>query len=162
MKKFALTLFVATFVIGLSSLSMAADNDAITVNYEVSAINELAIDQASVDLVVNAATAGSEPDADTDSTITYDITTNGSSKKITAAIDTAMPSNVSLKLDVTAPTGGTGAGQLTLSGTAQDAVTGVATVAEADISMSFELSATVAAGVVASANKTCTMTLTDA
>ncbi|MGB2983334.1 MAG: hypothetical protein WBC63_05665 [Candidatus Bipolaricaulia bacterium] len=149
----------------LLSLSLSAANlDTITVNYEVQAINELAISVAAVTLTIDSATAGSEPDDVTDnSTATYALTTNAATdaKKITAAIDTDMPSNVSLYLTLGAPTGGTSPGELLISATPADVVTAIETVAESTLSMTFRLSATVAAGVVASASKTLTLTLTD-
>jgi hypothetical protein len=143
----------------LSSMALAANSDTITVNYEVQAINELAITDAAVTLTVSAATAGSQPNAVTAST-TYDITTN-ETKKITAVLDTAMPANTTLTLNAAAPTGGTSAGAVTLTNVAADVVTGISEVAEAGKSLTFGLSATVSAGVVAAASKTCTLTVTN-
>lgn len=156
------TVLIALCVVLFSSAAFAASSDTITVTYEVQAINELNIDGASVTLTVNTATAGAEPTSATAST-TYDITTNCASnaKKLTAAINSAMPAGTTLQLNVTAPSGGVSAGATTITTTAADVVTGIDAVAESDIAMNFTLAATVAAGVVGSASKTLTLTLTN-
>jgi hypothetical protein len=158
-------LLAGVLVFGLTVPGWAAESDTITVNFAVAAINELNIDDASVTLTVNTATAGSEPDQATDSS-TYDITTNETGKKITAGLDSAMPAGATLYLNCTAPTGGTSEGDVDISsaitGTSDaDVVTGIDQVAEADITMTFKLSATVSSGVIASDSRTCTLTLTD-
>jgi hypothetical protein len=162
MKIFNTTLFFCICFLFFASLASAANNDTITVNYEVQAINELNIDGASVTLTVNAATAGAQPNQVTTST-TYDITTNcaADAKKLTAAINSDMPPGVTLKLNLTAPTGGTSPGDVTISSTPEDVITAIDAVAEANINMTFKMDATVSAGVVASDSKTLTLTLTD-
>ncbi len=145
-------------------LAIASNSDTITITYEVEAINELAIDVGSVELTINAATAGSEPTDDSDATTaTYAITTNAATngKKITAAIDTAMPSGVTLYVTLAPPTGATSSGETSISDTPANVVTAIEMVAEADLAITFRLSATVAAGVVASGEKTLTLTLVD-
>jgi hypothetical protein len=72
-----------------------------------------------------------------------------------------MPSGLTLRVNMTAPTGGTSAGAVALSSTAANAVTAIDAVAESNISMTFTLDATAAAGVVSSASKTCTLTIAD-
>jgi hypothetical protein len=62
---------------------------------------------------------------------------------------------------LTAPTGGSSAGQVLLSATAQDLVTGISTLAESGLTISYEFSADAAAGVIASAQKTVTFTVAD-
>ena len=112
-------------------------------------------------LTVNTGTAGSEPDTDTDASTTYDINTNGTDKKITGVLNTAMPSDVTLKVHLIARTGGTSADDTTLTAVAADLVTGITQVAEAGIGIEYILSATVTAGVVASAQKIVTLTVAD-
>jgi hypothetical protein len=140
----------------------AAANDTATVNYSVSAINEVAIDDASETFAISTATAGAQPDNDTDSGA-YDITTNcaANAKKLTAALDLAMPTGTTLVMNVTAPTGGTSANDVTLTAVAQNVVTAIDGVAEANIVISYTFTATVAAGVVTNTPKTLTLTLAD-
>jgi hypothetical protein len=141
----------------------AAANDTATVNYSVSAINELNLDDATKTFAISTATAGAQPNSDGDQTGTYDITTNcaANAKKITAALDLAMPTGTSLIMNVSAPTGGTSAGDVTLTAVAQNAVTLIDGVAEANIGIYYVFAATVAAGVVTNTPKTLTLTLAD-
>lgn len=132
-----------------------------TVTYEVTAINEISVSGAP-SLTVNAAVAGSAPTAVTDTASSWAVTTNDNSvngMKITAAIDTAMPTGVTLTANLTAPTGATSAGALTLGVTAVNAVTGIKLLNESALGITYQLSATSAAGVVVSATKTITYTI---
>ncbi len=161
MKKMFITALVMFLGLWAGNV-FAANSDTATINYEVQAINEVNIDDASETLTVNAATAGSQPTAATDSG-TYDITTNcaANAKKLTAAIASDMPTGVTLTMNVTAPTGASSAGAVTLSHTAADVVTSVDPVAETNIAISYSMSATVAAGVLSSSSRVLTLTLTD-
>jgi hypothetical protein len=161
MKKLTAVLAVAGLICATSGIALASDTATQTVTYEVEAINELSVSGNPGALIVDAATAGEEADAATDSATTYAITTNGTNKKITGAIDTAMPSDVTLTANLTTPTGGTSAGAVTLTAGAQDLVTGITERAETK-GISFELSALVTAGVVPSATKILTLTIVDA
>jgi hypothetical protein len=161
MKNNIKTSIVTLVVSGLAATSMLAANSAQqTVTYEVSPINELSVSSATVSLTVSAATAGSAPTAASDSSTSYAITTNESSRKITGALNTAMPTGVSLSASLAAPVGATSAGPVALTGTAQDLVTGISTLNESGKTITYNLSATSAAGVVPSASKTVTLTVT--
>lgn len=129
-----------------------------TVSYEVTAINEISV-TGSPSLVINDATAGSGLTSATASG-TYAVTTNQTNRKITAQLDASMPAGVTLSVALAAPTGGTSAGVVSLSTTAQDVVTGVSSVNESGLSIGYTLSATVAAGVVPAGNRTVTYTIT--
>ncbi|HYW10612.1 MAG TPA: hypothetical protein VE871_01615 [Longimicrobium sp.] len=129
-----------------------------TVSYEVAAVDQISV-SGSPSLVVNTATAGSGLTSASASG-TYAVTTNGTGRKITASLDTNMPSGVTLTVSLGAPTGATSAGTVTLSTTAQDVVTGITTVNQSGLSIGYGLSATVAAGVVPAGNKTVTYTIT--
>ena len=140
--------------------AFAASSATQSVTYEVSAINELSVSSSSVSLTVNAAVAGSAPTAASDSSTSYAITTNESNRKITGSLNTAMPSGVSLSASLAAPTGGSSAGAVALTAVAQDLVTGISTLNESAKAITYDLSATSAAGVVPSASKTVTLTIT--
>ncbi|UCB52267.1 MAG: hypothetical protein JSV10_09830 [Candidatus Zixiibacteriota bacterium] len=163
LKNLLIGMAVLGFVLGTSILAMSDNIATQSVSYEVSAINEIEVSGDPGALVVNTATAGSEPNAATDATTTWDITTNGGTdaKKLTGATDTDMPANTTLEINLTAPTGATSPGDVTLSATAADLVTLIDSVAESGLSITYTLSATVAAGVVTAASKTVTLTLTD-
>lgn len=159
MKK--LVLFIAAGFIVLACGNAFAQTATQTVTFQVTAIDEISASGDPGALIVNSATAGSQPDAATDATTSYNVTTNGSSKKITGSIDSAMPVNTTLGVTLTAPTGGSSPGQVMLTITDQDLVTGISTLAESGMSISYQFSATAAAGVIASSNRTVTFTFTD-
>jgi hypothetical protein len=159
MKKIT-ALLAAGMFLATSGIALATETATQAVTYEVQAINELSVSGNPGALTISTATAGDEPNAVSDSGTTYDITTNGTDKKITGAIDTAMPDNVTLTANLTTPTGGTSVGAVTLTAEAQDLVTGITEKAETK-GISFELSALVTAGVVPSATKTLTLTIAD-
>jgi hypothetical protein len=162
MKRLTVLAMTALFVAFMSGGLFAAANDTATINYSVSAINELNIDDATETFAISTATAGAQPDSDTAQTGSYDITTNcaANAKKITAALDLVMPTGTTLVMTLTAPTGAS-ASAVTLSATPQDAATLIDGVAQANIAIGYTFSATVAAGVVTNTPKTLTLTLAD-
>lgn len=161
MKKLTTLIVVAVLTSALASTAMAASTVNQTVSIAVSAINEISVSGNPVaPLTVSTATAGSEPNAVTDATTTYAITTNGSGKKITGKIDTAMPADTTLEVLLAAPTGGTATKQA-LSATAVDLVTGISKKAESGKTITYTFSATVAAGILTATTKTVTFTVTN-
>ncbi len=72
--------------------------------------------------------------------------TNGTTMKITGAIDSAMPTGLTLKVNLADPddTGSAvSAGDVILSATAADLVTGIGPVAQEGLTITYTLSATV-------------------
>lgn len=160
MKKYLIYLMVLG-LIGLSIMPAFAGPTANqSVNFQIGAINELSVSGNPATLVIDSATAGSQPDPATDSSTSYALTTNGSGKKITGQIDTAMPANTDLKVSLTAPTGGSSNGQQTLTTTAVDLVTGAGKKAQSGMAISYEFDATVDAD-PQSGTRTVTLTLTN-
>ena len=136
----------------------ATDNHTVTVT--VSAINELAIVGGNVTLTINTATAGSNPDNQTDAT-TSDLlwTTNEASKKITILSNIlAASANFTLTAEATGISGGTATAAQTPTTTAADFITGVATTI-GTCDLSYVGSATAAEGTGSDAH-TITYTLT--
>lgn len=154
--RYAAALALAAAAFGARDAS--AQTATQTVSYEVAAVNEISV-SGSPSLVINSATAGSGLSS-ASASATYAITTNETNRKVTAQIDSNMPSGVTLSVTLDAPTGGTSAGAVNLSTTAQDVVTGVSSINQSGLSITYGLSATVAAGVVAAGNKTVTYTIT--
>lgn len=146
---------LATFITIGSAEAQTATQD---VTFEVQAINELSF-SGSPSLVISSATAGSGPTQAT-ANATYAITTNETNRKITAQLNAALPTAVGLQVSLAAPSGGTSAGVVELSTTAQDVVTGIDPVNAAGLSVTYTLWATVAAGVVPSGTRTVTYTIT--
>jgi hypothetical protein len=155
-------LSVFLLFMALAGTAFAGNTAQITIYYSVQAIDEINIDGSSVTLTVSGAAAGQSPATATAAT-TYDITTNGGSdsKKLTAAIDTDMPADATLILDVTGPANGISEGPCTITSSPADVVTMIGSVAQSDIAMDFQLSAAPAAGAVSSGSRTLTLTLAD-
>jgi hypothetical protein len=162
-KKIVLTLAAAAvcFILGSGTASAQPVTDTAVVTYEVESITQLNLTGAA-NVKIVAGTAGQGLPSVTDSTgVTYDITNNAGagSMKLIGSINTAMPANTVLSVNVTAPSGASSAGFVALTASDQDLVTGIDNVNEAGVAISFKLDATVAAGVIASATKTFTMTI---
>lgn len=153
---FAATLAIAAA--GFAATDASAQTATQSVSYEVAAVDQISV-AGSPSLVVNSATAGSGLTSAT-AAGTYAVTTNGTNRKITASIDSNMPSGVTLTVSLGAPTGATSAGTVTLSTTAQDVVTGITTVNQSGLSIGYGLAADITAGVVPAGNKTVTYTIT--
>ena len=153
--------FASAFVLAVSVLAArdaSAQTATQTVSYEVAAVDQISV-SGSPSLVVNAATAGNALTSATASG-TYAVTTNGADRKITASIDSNLPTGVTLTVTLGAPTGATSAGAVTLGTTAQDVVTGISTVNESGLAIDYGLSASITAGVVPAGNRTVTYTVT--
>lgn len=134
----------------------------LTVGCSLALANEIFVSGNPSALVINTATAGFEPLPVSDASTTYSIDILDSNKKITGAIDAAMLANTYLKVALTAPTGATSIGQITLTTTDQDLVTGLEeNMVESGLGISYEFSAAVSAGILTMASKTVTFTITD-
>lgn len=162
-KKLVITLSAAAvcFTIGSGTASAQPVTDSVTVTYEVTAITQLNLNGAA-SLTIVAGTAGAGLPSVFDATgVTYDITNNAgaASMKLVGKINTDMPAGTALSVDVTAPLGAESEGLIALTTADQDLVLAIGNVDEALVAMSFKLEATVAAGVIASASKTFTMTV---
>ena len=112
-------------------------------------------------LVINSSVAGSQPASVTDATTTYSVVTTPAQMRITGSLNSNMPANVDLCVTLQAPTGGSSAGQVQLSTTAMDLVTGMNHhTNQGGLTITYKLSATVQAGVVSSSSRTVILTLT--
>ena len=160
MSKILLVSLATICSLALAGEALGANTDSHTVTVTVAAINELAISGGNITLTLNSATPGSDLDDATDST-TCDLlwTTNELTKKITAETNLGAP-NFALKVTATNVTGGTAAGEVTLSTTATDFVTGVAKTTRTR-ELAYGASATAAQGTGTDVH-TVLYTLTDA
>jgi hypothetical protein len=148
-------------ILGVCGTVFAATSATQQVTYQVSSINAISVSGNPGALIISTAVAGYQPAAVVDASTTYAITTNGSDKRITGVLNSAMPSNTALKATVTAPASGTSDGQVTLTASALNLVTGIGAVAQSGMTISYEFSATVASGIISSAQRTVTLTLAD-
>lgn len=158
MKSLRIAAALAIVAAAFAATDASAQTATQTVSYQVAAVDQISV-SGSPSLVVNSATAGSALNSATASG-TYAVTTNGTGRKITASLDSNMPTGVTLTVALGAPTGASSSGTVTLSTTAQDVVTNITTVNESGLSISYGLSAAITAGVVPAGNKTVTYTIT--
>ena len=150
---------LSTIALVVSAAGAASAQTATqTITFQIDAINQIAF-SGSPSLVINTATAGSNPTGAT-AVATWAVTTNQTGAKITASIGSNMPAGLTLSVNVTAPAGATSAGSLALSTTAVDLVTSITKLAQGSMAVSYSLSATAAAGVVSSTTRTVTYTIT--
>jgi hypothetical protein len=156
--KYIAAALLAVGILSLSQRAFAGSTATQTVSFEVQPIDELSV-SGSPSLVINSATAGGAPVSAT-ANATYAISTNQSDRKITAELDSDMPSGVTLDANVAAPNGASSTGAQSLSTTPVDVVTGISTLNESGKNISYTLSATTAAGVVPAASRTVTYTIT--
>jgi cytoskeletal protein RodZ len=160
MKKGLIYLLVLGFILGLSGLAMAGTATQ-TVTIVVSAINAISVSGPPGTLTVNAATAGSQPTPVSDNTTTYNITTNavsGSPVKITGVLSAALPTGLTLTINLAAPSTGTSLGAVALSATPASLVTGIYQDINSSLMITYTASATVAAP-IGTTSETVTLTL---
>lgn len=154
----ARTFFAAAALMGIARVASAQTANQ-TVTIQVDAVNVIAF-AGSPSLVVSTAVPGSPPTSVSNATATWAVTTNQSGAKITASISAAMPAGLTLSANLAQPTGATSNGLTALSTTAVDVVTGITKLAESALGVTYQLDATVTAGVVASTSRTVTYTIT--
>lgn len=147
----------AVLVVGAAQGVSAQENtDEAVVTYEVAAINRFDISGSPATLLIDtqAKMAGVS-----DASTTWSITTNQSDMKVQAQLDSDMDDFVTLTVAFAAPTGAGSEGPQALSTTAVDLVTGITELEQAGLGVTYNLSATPGAGVVAEASRTVTYTI---
>ena len=150
---------LAGLLVAFAATSASAQTATQTVTFQVDAINLVGV-TGSPSLVINTATAGSAPTSATSAGNTWAVTTNQTGAKITASIASNMPAGLTLSCTMGAPAGATSAGAQSLSTVALDMVTTITKLAQSGMSLSYQLDATAAAGVVTSTTRVVTFTIT--
>jgi hypothetical protein len=112
-------------------------------------------------LRISAAVAGSQPIPVSSGTTTYTVTTPSPNRlhRVTAQLNAAMPANVTLTATFAAPPGATSLGPVALGTTALDVVTGIPRNTNSTQGITYQLTATAAAGVVTLSSRTVTLTI---
>lgn len=160
MKALILLLMVA-FAFGINSTAQGQTTGTAAVTLNVSAVNALSVSGNPGTMIVNSATPGSEPAAVTNALTTYAYSSNGTNKKITGALNQGMGSNLTMEVQLAAPTGGSSAGYVSMSTTSQNLANGITKRNESAKTVTYRFTARVAAGVLSSTQKTLTLTLID-
>ncbi|MCK5644885.1 MAG: hypothetical protein KAJ19_29060 [Gammaproteobacteria bacterium] len=112
-------------------------------------------------LNISFAIAGFEPFSETDATTTYDISNDGSTVKITGSLNSAVPANTQLLLSLAAPTGATSTGWQYLTTSPSNLVTSIGTLDESGLTITYRFFAPTSAGIIASSQRTVTLTVAD-
>lgn len=149
---------LATMALLAGATTAASAQNTQVVAFQVNAINQIAF-SGSPSLTISTATAGSNP-TDATASASWAVTTNQTGAKISASIGTDMPTGLTLRVNLTAPTGATSAGAIALSSISADLVTGITKLAAGSLGAAYSLAATATAGVVASTTRTVTYTIT--
>lgn len=119
---------------------------------------QITVSGSPAELTINAATAGSAPAAVQNSSTTYTVKKPASgSYEVTAALNLAMPTGVTLTVQLAANNGAASAGAVTLGTMARTVVTGITKKISAQ-PITYTLSATPAAGVVRVQTRVVTLT----
>ena len=129
------------------------------VRFQVNAINQVAVSASPAPLVINSAAAGSAPTSITGTGTSYAVTTNETNQKITASIDQALPSGVTLEVTLAAPTGASSAGAVPLTTSGADVVTGISSSSASALPITYRLSATPTVQMGAPASRVVTFTI---
>lgn len=161
MKRLEILYILLIFLCGLSPWVLAGNTATQTVTFEVKEINKMSVSGDPGGLLIEAATAGQQPDGTQDSSTSYAVTTNEANQKITARIDSDMPTGTILRINLAAPAGASSQGNVTLSRTATDVVTSVSRVAEGNLGITYIFNATEDSGVVPQQSRIVTFTLTN-
>jgi hypothetical protein len=107
-----------------------------------------------------APAAGAEPLPATDNSTTYTISALPlQPQKITAQISANMPAGVTLTVSLAPPTGARAGGPVVLDNVARDVVNGITNADPESRAITYQLTATVSAGVISPDTRTVTLTL---
>jgi len=107
--------------------------------------------------------AGTAPTSVSDATTTYTLTSAQNGGKMTAQLNAAMPTGLTLTIAVDPPPGASSSGPVALSTTPQNVATGIVSfTGNATRNITYTLTATAAAGIVPLQSRTVTLTITSA
>lgn len=130
-----------------------------SVSVDVDAINVVSVSGNPSSMVISTATAGSAPDAATDNSTSYAVTTNEMFMKIVGSLGVNYAAGITLKVTL-ASAGATSAGQVTLTTSDAPLVTLISNLAESGQQISYEATATVLATPALAESQTVTFTIT--
>jgi DNA-binding response OmpR family regulator len=155
-------LCTATLIASVAAVSAAQNTAAQTFNVSVAAINQLSVSGNPLPLSVTTAVAGSNLSTAVNTATTWAVTTNQSGAIVSAAITSGgvLPTGVTLSAMLTAPTAsGASTGLKALGTSGVNLVTGLGKVYQSGMTVEYDLTADISAGVVAPTARTITFTL---
>ncbi len=159
-RKMSVLILTIVVLVGLYGIAQADTTATQDVSYQVTDINAISVSDNPGTLIISTATAGALPDPAMDDTTSYSITTNGTTKKIIAKIDSAMPEDLDLKVLLNAPAGAS-AVDVSLTAAELDVVTGISPVVASGLTIRYELHPVGTMPAPTSGTRTVTFSLTD-
>ena len=135
---FTFALLALAFV---STASAQSNKASQLVSIDVAQISVIAV-QGEINMTIASATAGQAPDAAAASA-TYAVTTNGKNQKISAQLDRAMPTGLTLFATMEAPSKAKSNGKVELTNKSADLVTKISNTNQSGLSLAYEAVATV-------------------
>lgn len=148
-----------TLMIAAVPASLDAQSATQVVHFEVTGISQIAVSGNPAPLVISTATAGAAPTSATSAATTWAVTTNQSNMKVTASVDEALPSGVTLEVSLTPPSGAVGAGHVALGTASSDLVTGISGASATSLPINYRLSATTSAPTTGPQSRVVTFTI---
>src|SRR3954466_3670543 len=139
--KLSRSLMAGLLAVAAAASASAQGTATQTVTLQVNAINQIAFNGAP-SLTVLTAVAGDAPTFVTSTGASWAVTTNETNQKITASIPLALQSGVTLSVNLANPTGATSAGYKALGTSSTDLVTGISTLNEGSLAVTYKLEAT--------------------
>jgi hypothetical protein len=110
-------------------------------------------------LTINSAVAGAQPNQVTGSTAYSTVVAFTGQMRVNARLNINMPANTTMTVKVSAPSGGTSLGNVTLDTTPRDVVIAATPVFFTNVTLFYTFKATVTAGVLPVTTRTVTYTL---
>jgi hypothetical protein len=154
MKNNIKTIMAAMLLSGIAAGSVfAADTAVQNIAFTVDAFSSIAVsgDPAPLGTV-------SHP---SDSSTTYDVSTNGTNMRITAQLDSPMPTNVTLNVALAHPTGLSTSTAQNLTASPLEVVSGITTLSQTGLGVTYSLSAPASVAPSASDSRQVTLTVTE-
>jgi hypothetical protein len=159
-KSLVLAMVVLSTMLAVNAFAATYANQTIT--FEIMEISQISVSDNPGPLVISLLDEFGDLVSATDATTTYDITTNEVSQRITGELSSSMPDYTTLEVALDAPTGGDSYGQVVLTTSPQNLVTGISTLSETELTIGYEFSATIAAQHIHESYRTVTLTIADA
>jgi hypothetical protein len=159
-KSLVLAMVVLSTMLAVNAFAATYANQTIT--FEIMEISQISVSDNPGPLVISLLDEFGDLVSATDATTTYDITTNEVSQRITGELSSSMPNYTTLEVALDAPTGGSSSGQVVLTTSPQNLVTGISTLSETELTIGYEFSATIAAQHIHESYRTVTLTIADA
>lgn len=156
----ASTAGILALLITATTPAIAQATDYQVVEFEVPPISYFEVSDNNVGPLYLVASGPGTFDPGFDNSTTYTVTTTGENMKITADLDQDMPAGLSLTVEFEAPTGATSEGEVELSNTEVDLVTGIDGANASGLTITYRLTATGSPAVMTE-SRTVTFTVTE-